>query len=576
MSLRNSHRRIVTPLSLFSLALALAVVPGCDEDAADLDVVEDDEQLADADEPGESVVADSEFTCEVDEASAHLDRARAAEDVWPGGAVDLSAVGSDPPAFELRVEAEASSPAPRNVFGVATTRYYHQAQLRPIKLCNDNGTTCSALTQANMQAAIDWADRVQYRSDSMLRFRIDAGTNFNAFVNNSGINNSCTPVANLASYTTPDPNGDGQDDTPADAAFLCPPSFDDADATDLGQDIEAEGAVPLFARAGIGTVVWDAATSSWKTKAISGGSSWCTTHYVNLTGNFWGSSFLAHELGHYFCLPHTFLEGSTKPKTLSDFTSQIIGKVVGGHTAWDTAGIVNALYDVDRSVSWLTGGLAYLASYPINDTPADPGETLFAAVHGDECNPNPLLSIYTSIFFGAPYNASILYFANPDRRNVMSYFKHCFGDRQRLSPQQRGRMLAAVTGHRSGVVDWVSVSAWENWTDVTIPFRPLGGDPVYVDSKITTTGVGNAARVRVHVDVEHEISGLHIKLVDPNGVEHSLHGPGDANGITGDVKTIFYLSNLPRAGLWQLKVAAAYSQLDGDNGRIDEWRIEFE
>ncbi|MCY1058838.1 hypothetical protein, partial [Nannocystis sp. SCPEA4] len=253
MSLRNSHHRIVTPFSLFSLALALAVVPGCDEDAADLDLVEDDEQLADteladADEPGEPSAAADEFTCEVDEASAHLDQAHVPEDVWPAGSVDLAGVGSDPPAYELRVEAEPPSGAPRNVFGVSTTRYYHQAQLRPIKLCNDNGTTCSALTQANMQAAIDWADRVQFRSDSMLRFRIDAGTNFNAFVNNSGINNSCTPVANLASYTTADPNGDGQDNTPADAAFLCPPSFDDADATDLGQDIEADGAVPLYAR----------------------------------------------------------------------------------------------------------------------------------------------------------------------------------------------------------------------------------------------------------------------------------------------------------------------------------------
>ena len=131
------------------------------------------------------------------------------------------------------------------------------------------------------------------------------------------------------------------------------------------------------------------------------------------------------------------------------------------------------------------------------------------------------------------------------------------------------------------MVDSVWVDGWENTGDVTIPPRPdLGIGPLkWVSSYLKPTGVGSPNRVRVHVDIKHDTGGLNIHLVAPNGQEIVLQGYAANSGkISGDVKTIFYVNGagLPKAGLWQLKVSAQYTQLDAAVRKIDDWRIEFE
>ncbi|MCY0987750.1 proprotein convertase P-domain-containing protein [Nannocystis sp. ILAH1] len=460
------------------------------------------------------------------------------------------------------IDPDPDLPPPQ--YGTAVKRYYQEAPLRFIRLCDDDGTKCSVLTRGNAQSAVDWANALHYRSDSALRFHIDGESDFIGHRDNSGLNNHCTPVPGFAS------EGAG-----ADPTTLCPESYDHRTANTTAALNRADGAVTVFSRNGTGGVRWNSATSMWETYSITLSSSSCSGSVVNMISNFGAGTLLAHELGHYFCAPHTFNEAGTFAAVQSQIKSLVNSTPLEPE---DGAEILEALYDPDASLVPLTGDYAYLASFPIDDTPPDPGPKLFAAIHGNACTLSED-SISVPVAFPSPHDTIVSYEFTPDRRNVMSYFHNCFGDYHDLTPQQIARVMATTTGHRAAVVSQVEVDGWENSTDVTIPTRGgLGLGPLeWVSSKITTLGAGTASRVRVHVDIKHDTGGLHIHLVAPDGVEYTLQNPADNAGkISGDVKTIFFRSNLPRQGVWELKVASNFTHLDEADRRIDDWRIEFE
>ena len=157
-------------------------------------------------------------------------------------------------------------------------------------------------------------------------------------------------------------------------------------------------------------VVEEEPAGTWKVASTGGSSSGSMAHYVNMSTST-NSQTLAHELGHYLQLPHTFAGDLVTKKEAQD---QIRAWLDQGHP---TSTGLQAL-DGDRRV--------------VRDTPPDGGENLFKAVLGDECGPTDSIALTVS-------GVADPYVLKPDRSLVMSYFKHCKWP-MKLSPGQARRV----------------------------------------------------------------------------------------------------------------------------------------
>lgn len=157
----------------------------------------------------------------------------------------------------------------------------------------------------------------------------------------------------------------------------------------------------------------------WSRVEDSGGSSGATDFYLEMSEGVEGSS-LAHELGHYLQLPHTF---ETDLATTVSQAATAIRKYVenDGHAKEDG---LDAL-DSDRKV--------------LLDTPADVGSGIWKSVGLNKCGPVGRILIPVTFTDGSKKDYTLA----PDRRNLMSYFKGCPGDKI-FSPQQIRRMRDAL------------------------------------------------------------------------------------------------------------------------------------
>jgi len=144
------------------------------------------------------------------------------------------------------------------------------------------------------------------------------------------------------------------------------------------------------------------------------------------------SDRLAHEMGHYFHLSHTFGPG---PNTIVA-AAQMIKKAVesGKFTKSDGA----LVFDGDRG----TGVL---------DTPPDPRGGVMAEVNGgNACGPVDTAKV--QVIFGDGTKKT--YSLTPDRQNLMSYFQACADTNSaRLSKEQIKRAEKSMeTGNRKHLV----------------------------------------------------------------------------------------------------------------------------
>lgn len=157
-------------------------------------------------------------------------------------------------------------------------------------------------------------------------------------------------------------------------------------------------------------------TGLWIVATKGGGASSSNAFFVDMS-TVSGAKDLAHEIGHYLQLPHTFEEANT----IADAAGKIKKYVEDGHSENDG---LNAL-DGDRNV--------------VLDTPADCSITIFKNSGLDECGNVGTLSIPVTF----TDNSSKMYVLAPDRSLVMSYFKGCAGDKT-ISPQQARRVRDAI------------------------------------------------------------------------------------------------------------------------------------
>ena len=152
----------------------------------------------------------------------------------------------------------------------------------------------------------------------------------------------------------------------------------------------------------------------WSIVFNGGGSSSATQFFIEMSEGL-SANDIAHELGHYLQLPHTF---NTGIETVSAAASKIRKYVEDeGHEKKDG---LNAL-DGDRAV--------------ITDTPADVASAIWKNEGLNKCGPVSQITIPVTFSNGSERD----YTLEPDRGNILSYFKSCENVKT-LSPQQIRRI----------------------------------------------------------------------------------------------------------------------------------------
>jgi hypothetical protein len=406
-----------------------------------------------------------------------------------------------------------------------------------------------------------------------------------------------------------DLNNDGSIDD-NDKGELCRPwtEYEANQGTLTGQFIQQQDhAALVFVRNGTKAIEWDSVNNVWRHYRHSGGASSSMGFGIvmaNGMGDAGGNSF-SHELGHYLCNTHTF--GSYIDANLpTPAYDQLKEKIIAARdylcpsqpSSCDPYEVVKQAFDSDDqymlsgsdlSKWWIVYNQAAfeLDNLPITDTPADPGTDAWAEIYGQAniCSYN-LLGM-TFIIDG------IFYDVRPDRTNIMSYFKSCFSREAHFSPIQTERSELAVTElHRKPVTESLDVKTWRNKTDITIggatyiyqPSHPvdLNNIPLkWATSKISVEdGKGAVSRVRVGVSINQIVGGggLHIELIDPHGITHTLQQPSQNEPrILETIRDLFYIDTRVKNGLWTLRVAEQpnYGMIN-TQGFISDWQLQFE
>ncbi len=174
------------------------------------------------------------------------------------------------------------------------------------------------------------------------------------------------------------------------------------------------------------------------TELRRGGSSGMRAACVNM-GNVGGKYDLAHEIGHYLQLHHTFRPGIAKDNAG--------GSAVGTAAEVIRAYVEDQAHPADEGLDALDGD-----KYRVLDTPPDAAGAIFEEVYGQgkKCGPDGTVTI--PVVFTDPVLGTRDYTLAPNRSLVMSYFKDCPGPKT-ISDQQATRVRDALEqGYRHGAV----------------------------------------------------------------------------------------------------------------------------
>ena len=172
-------------------------------------------------------------------------------------------------------------------------------------------------------------------------------------------------------------------------------------------------------------LVYDSDLSRWVISSRSYAFSGSNLEFVALPtgqGNIQGfGNLVAHETGHYFHQWHThrafhFADGWRLLVTVDELATLIRNAVDAGNVS-----VTDGLEMFDADIS------------QVDDTPPDAGHRVFDTEYGSHgCGPEDSITIPVSFSDGSSHS----YTLQPDRGNIMSYFKHCLNIPMHFSSAQ--------------------------------------------------------------------------------------------------------------------------------------------
>jgi hypothetical protein len=185
-------------------------------------------------------------------------------------------------------------------------------------------------------------------------------------------------------------------------------------------------------------LIYDPSITGWSTIPRTWAFSWNDIDFVAMPtrqGDVQGwANLLAHESGHYFHQVHTHVgvnltDGEANDKSLTDADKALLLQQRAASIITDYLAMGHSVFD----------GLKAFDGDQLNDTPPDTAENLFHYVNGNECGPQGTVDL--QILFAGNVQT---YTVQPDRGNVMSYFKHCTNFPMHFSSEQSSGIRKAI------------------------------------------------------------------------------------------------------------------------------------
>jgi len=310
-----------------------------------------------------------------------------------------------------------------------TSAYTVDVEIVPT--ANADGSQASSMTQEQAESQISMANAIWARNGGKIQFRLWPHTDFQQPEKHTELNNDCIlqPGVTQRSVTAiTDPGFDTDALCDSEPPHIARVNF----------AIERPNRIVVFSRGGnlrLKYIKDDGEDEGhWTLTTSSGGSSPVGSNFIVMPANFSGdSTLLAHELGHYFGLSHTF-DDVLKPKDRTE-AATMMAEWAADNPSEDP----RYAFDRDRH-SKNTDAVVF-------DTPPDPGTGLFNTVfRGNYCSTKNK-SVSVSVTIDGETTVQTL---TPDRANVMSYFKHCPVFHFHFSKQQLDKTVEALlTGIRS-------------------------------------------------------------------------------------------------------------------------------
>ena len=294
----------------------------------------------------------------------------------------------------------------------------YQIKVRAIIMADDDGSNQAEATPIDIDWAVNEANDIFASAGIELIFDSNIDVEY---IDSTFINHDYTVTDDLTFYT--DPNNKPP------TSILDDPESHSLARTQHASQLRYRNKMVVFFRATEKKdFEWSANDGHWIVLK-RGSSSGAGGNHVNMGRGYFTGSCLTHEMGHYLHNRHPLVSGiSTKIQA-----EQAINEYLKTHP------LSEALDKLDQDYNF------------VHDTPADAAGSIYASLVPEryKCDPDPAGEIWLDVVKDWVEHQVLL---NPDRRNIMSYFKDC-GFQNHFSPNQAARSRDALeNGNRHRLI----------------------------------------------------------------------------------------------------------------------------